>query len=157
MPYAGTVPRTRRFRPSNTGLIFILTCVFHPLNPEYLRSFQIFSGFRVAQSLVLCVVLCRSLFVLLSFFFWSLYCLSFWSLYCLSFFLRLLATNLVSSNFSTKRKSYLFSWNFIFIVQKYIYILYSITWSQYQSLNNKSVKEIIFLNVRKVILTNINF
>jgi hypothetical protein len=86
-----------------------------------------------------------------------LYCLSFWSLYCLSFFLRLLATNLVSSNFSTKRKSYLFSWNFIFIVQKYIYILYSITWSQYQSLNNKSVKEIIFLNVRKVILTNINF
>ena len=125
MPYAGTVPRTRRFRPSNTGLIFILTCVFHPLNPEYLRSFQIFSGFRVAQSLVLCVVLCRSLFVLLSFFFWSLYCLSFWSLYCLSFwslhclsfwslyclsfFLRLLATNLISSNFSTKRKSYLFS------------------------------------------------
>ena len=149
MAYAGAVPRTRRFRPSNTGLIFILTCVFHPLNPEYLRSFQIFSGFRVAQSLVLWVVFCRSLFVLLSFFFWSLY--------CLSFFLWILVTNLVSSNFSNKRKSYLFSWNFIFIVQKYIYILYSITWSQYQSLNNKSVKEISFWNVRNVILTNINF
>ena len=149
MAYAGAVPRTRRFRPSNTGLIFILTCVFHPLNPEYLRSFQIFSGFRVAQSLVLWVVFCRLLFVLLSFFFWSLY--------CLSFFLWILVTNLVSSNFSNKRKSYLFSWNFIFIVQKYIYILYSITWSQYQSLNNKSVKEISFWNVRNVILTNINF
>ena len=75
MPYAGTVPRTRRFRPSNTGLIFILTCVFHPLNPEYLRSFQIFSGFRVAQSLVLCVVLLRSLIALLLIFFWPLCCL----------------------------------------------------------------------------------
>ena len=32
-------------------------------------------------------VLCRSLSVLLSFFFWPLYCLSFfWPLYCLSFF-----------------------------------------------------------------------
>jgi hypothetical protein len=56
---------------------------------------------------------CRSLFVLLSFFFWSLYCLSFdllllitslvsshfWSLYCLSFDLLLLITSLVSSHF----------------------------------------------------------
>jgi hypothetical protein len=37
----------------------------------------VFSGVRVAQSLVFCVVFCRSLFVLLCFFFWSLYCLSF--------------------------------------------------------------------------------
>ena len=46
--------------------------------------------------------LCKSLFVLLSVFFWSLYCLSFfWSLYCLSlFYLWLLFILLVSSNFS---------------------------------------------------------
>ena len=37
----------------------------------------IFSGVRVVQFLAFCVKLCRSLFVLLSFFFWSLYCLSF--------------------------------------------------------------------------------
>jgi hypothetical protein len=61
---------------------------------------------------VLCVVLCGSLFVRLSVFFWPLYCLSFffwplyclsfffWPLYCLSFFdLRLLITPLVSSTF----------------------------------------------------------
>jgi hypothetical protein len=34
------------------------------------------SGIRVTQSLVLCVVFCRSLFVLLSFFFWPLCWLS---------------------------------------------------------------------------------
>ena len=37
----------------------------------------LFCGVRVAQSLVFYVVFCRSLFVLLSFFFWPLYCLSF--------------------------------------------------------------------------------
>jgi len=46
---------------------------------------------RVDQSLVFCVVFCRSLFVLLSFFIWSLR--------CLSFDLRLLITHLVSSDF----------------------------------------------------------
>ena len=35
---------------------------------------------RFAQSLVSCIVLCRSLFVLLSLFFWSLYCLFFFDL-----------------------------------------------------------------------------
>jgi hypothetical protein len=39
-----------------------------------------FSGFRVDQSVVLIVVFCRSLFVILSFFFWPLYCLSFFDL-----------------------------------------------------------------------------
>jgi hypothetical protein len=38
----------------------------------------IFSGVRVAWSLVFCVVFCRSLFVPLSFFFWPLYYLSFY-------------------------------------------------------------------------------
>ena len=36
-----------------------------------------FSGVLFAQSIVLCVVFCRSLFVLLFFIFWSLHCLSF--------------------------------------------------------------------------------
>jgi hypothetical protein len=53
---------------------------------------KVFSGVCVARSLVFRVVLCRSLFVILSFFFWPL-C-------CLSFDLRILLTSLVSSNSS---------------------------------------------------------
>ena len=56
-------------------------------SPEYTSSPPIFSWVRVARSLVLCVVFCRSL----SFFFWSSS--------CLSFDLRLLITAFVSSNF----------------------------------------------------------
>jgi hypothetical protein len=53
----------------------------------------IFCGVRVSQSLVFCVVLCGSLFVLLFFLFW-------WPLCCLSFFyLPLLITLLVSSDY----------------------------------------------------------
>ena len=40
--------------------------------PEYMSSPPVFSGVRVARSLVFYVVLCRSVFVFLSFFFWSL-------------------------------------------------------------------------------------
>jgi len=47
----------------------------------------VFSGVRITQSLVLFVVYCRSL----SFFFWSLCCLSFFNL-------QILITPLVSSN-----------------------------------------------------------
>jgi hypothetical protein len=36
-----------------------------------------FNGIRVGRFLVFCVMYCRSMFVLLSSFFWSLYCLSF--------------------------------------------------------------------------------
>ena len=48
-------------------------------HPEHLSSSPVFSAVRV--------VFCRSLFVLLSFFFWPLCCLSFffWPLCCLSF------------------------------------------------------------------------
>ena len=48
-----------------------------------------FSGFRVARSLVFCAMFCRSLFLLLSLFFWPLCCL-------FLFDLRLLITPLVS-------------------------------------------------------------
>ena len=60
---------------------------------EHLSSPLVFSGVRVTRSLVLCVCFCRSLFVLLYFFFWSLCCLFF-------FDLRILITPLVSSNSS---------------------------------------------------------
>ena len=44
---------------------------------EHMSSLPVCSGVRVTRSLVLCVVLCRSLFVPLSFLFWPLCCLSF--------------------------------------------------------------------------------
>jgi hypothetical protein len=47
-----------------------------PTIPEHLSSPLIFSGFRVSRSVFFCVLFCRSLFVLLSFFVWSLFCQS---------------------------------------------------------------------------------
>jgi hypothetical protein len=60
---------------------------------EHLSSLPVFNGGRVTRSLGFCVVFCRSLFVLLSFFFWSLCCLSYLDI-------RILITPLVSSNSS---------------------------------------------------------
>ena len=61
--------------------------------PEYLSSPPILSGVRVVtRSLLVCVMFCRSFFVLLSFFIWSLF--------CLSFDLRILIIPLISSNSS---------------------------------------------------------
>jgi len=40
----------------------------------------VFSGVHVTQFFVLCVMFCRSLFIVLSFFFWLLCCLSFFGL-----------------------------------------------------------------------------
>ena len=56
--------------------------------PEQISSPPVVGGIRVTRSLVLCVLFCRSLFVLLSFFFWPL-C-------CLFFDIRILITPLVS-------------------------------------------------------------
>ena len=64
-----------------------------PALPEHLSSPSVFSGVRVTRSLVLCVMFCRSLFVLLFFFFWSLCCLFFFDLW-------IMITPLVSSNSS---------------------------------------------------------
>jgi len=55
-----------------------------------LKFTHVCGGDRVAQSLVFCIAFCISLFVVLSFFFWTLY--------YLSFALRLLITPLISSN-----------------------------------------------------------
>ena len=60
--------------------------------PENTTSLSVFCGVRVTRSLVFCVVFYISLFALLSFFFWTLY--------CLSVYLRILITPLVPSNFS---------------------------------------------------------
>ena len=56
-----------------------------------MSSLSVFGGVRVARSLVFCAVFCRLFFLLLSFFFWPLCCLSF-------FYLRIPTTALVSSN-----------------------------------------------------------
>ena len=60
---------------------------------KHQSSLQLFCGVHVARSLVFCIMFYSSLFVLLSFFFWPLYCLSFFDLH-------VLITPLVSSNFS---------------------------------------------------------
>jgi hypothetical protein len=48
--------------------------------PEHLNSLSIFNDVRVGRSLLFSVMLCRSLFVLLSFFLWPLHCQSFFNL-----------------------------------------------------------------------------
>ena len=48
--------------------------------PEHLSSPPVYSELCIAWSLVFCAMLCRSLFVFLSFFFWLLCCLSFFDL-----------------------------------------------------------------------------
>jgi hypothetical protein len=65
-------------RDSNKSKAMGSTCEAVVAYPSGSSEFTpVFSKVRVVRSLVLCVVFCRSLFVLLSFFFWSLCCLSF--------------------------------------------------------------------------------
>jgi hypothetical protein len=65
-------------RDSNKSNAMGSTCEAGVAYPSGASEFTpVFSKVRVVRSLVLCVVFCRSLFVLLSFFFWSLCCLSF--------------------------------------------------------------------------------
>ena len=56
-------------------------------------------GLKRGSSSLICVVLCKSLFVPLSFFLWPLYCLSFFNI-------RLLITAFVMSSFSNGNKCY---------------------------------------------------
>jgi hypothetical protein len=63
--------------------------MWHRLSVTHMSSAPVFSVVCVTWSLVFCAMICRSLFVLLSFFFWPLHCLSL-------FDLRLLITPLVS-------------------------------------------------------------
>jgi len=75
------------FNSNTTGA----TCGAGTVKPFGLEFTLGFSVVRVTRSLLFCVVFCRSLFVLLSNFFWPLCCLSF-------FDLRLLIIPLISSN-----------------------------------------------------------
>ena len=62
-----------------------------PLVEQELNSPPVFSGVRVSRSLLLCAMICRLLFVLLSLYIRPLCCLSF-------LYLRILIDPLVSSN-----------------------------------------------------------
>ena len=65
--------------------------------PKHLNSPPVFGGVHVTPSLVFICLFCRSLFVLLYFVFWPLYCLFF-------FDIRILITPLVSSISSYNKK-----------------------------------------------------
>jgi hypothetical protein len=70
------------------AILWIVVLNTHISNPGHTNSPPVFNGVRVTQSFVFCVVFCKSFFVSLSLFDWSLYCLALfdWSLYCLSLF-----------------------------------------------------------------------
>jgi len=76
--------------------------------PECSHPHPRFSVIRVAQSLVFCVVFCRSLFVYL--------CIFFWPLYCLSLYFRLLITPLIPSKLFKFSEIYVWS---IFTITMY--------------------------------------
>ena len=67
-------------RPGIICVIFIFPYFDSCLTP-YFKLYIAFIGVRVTRSLVLCVMFCRSLFVLLSFSLWSLCCLSFFDFF----------------------------------------------------------------------------
>ena len=70
-------------RVSNKSNAMGSTCEAGIAYPSGASEFTpVFSKVRVVRSLVLCVVFCSSLFVLLSFFIWSLCCLSFFGFWC---------------------------------------------------------------------------
>jgi hypothetical protein len=69
-------------------LYFACPC-YVSLAEQKLNIPPVFSGDPVTRSLVVCVMFCRSLFVLLSFFFWPLCCQFFFNL-------RILITSLLS-------------------------------------------------------------
>jgi len=88
---------------------------------EHLSSSTIFREVRVSRTLVFCLVCCRSLFVLLSFFVWTLY--------YLSFNLRILITPLVSSTLpclSSLIRILRLSFVFMFIL-----LLICLDWAEY--------------------------
>ena len=73
----------RVFNKSNT---MGSTCEAGIAYPSGASAFiPVFSKDRVGRSLVLCVVFCSSLFVLLSFFIWSLCCLTFFGFWLYRF------------------------------------------------------------------------
>jgi hypothetical protein len=93
-------------KSNTTGSTSGVGSVYHSGAHEFIPSF---TGVRVAQSLVCCGVFCRSLFVLLSFFLWPLY--------CLSFDLQLLWCH----EFVPSRLSFWFSLTFSYVINDIVY------------------------------------
>jgi hypothetical protein len=84
----------------------------------------LFRRIRVTWSLVFCVVFCRSLFVLLFFFFWALCCLSFFDLQILITSLWYLQTLLIQKQvifMCTKFDIYVF-------IKSYFIIIHVVIW-----------------------------
>jgi len=77
--------------------------------PEHLSSAPVVIGVRVTRCLSFCVLFCRSLFILLSFFIWPLCCLPFFDLW-------ILTTPLVSSN------------TFSMCVERLLFLLVTLWW-----------------------------
>ena len=89
--------------------------------PEFTSRF---SGVCVTRSLVFCVVFCRWLFVLLSFFFWPLCCLSFFDLRLIAHLLSL--PNNVWETYcfcSVSSSSYYYYYYYIMVLFKQLYWL----------------------------------
>jgi hypothetical protein len=85
--------KTRYSKIICSGVVTNATGTAYPSRaPEFT---PVFSGIGVAQSLFYCVVFCRWLFVLLSFFVWPLYCL----------YIRVLITSSLSSNLAYRLRN----------------------------------------------------
>jgi hypothetical protein len=77
------------------------------LFPDHLISSPVFSGVGVTPYLVICVFYCRSLFVLLYFFFWPLCCLFFFDVWILItlWYLRNPRTDIINKKNPNKTKT----------------------------------------------------
>ena len=78
MFHLSKTPNTSRSFPHSgliTGIVTKVTRRVTVVKQDLLTILE-HCGVRVSRSLVLCVIFCKSLFVLLSFFFWPLWCLS---------------------------------------------------------------------------------
>jgi hypothetical protein len=97
--------------------------------PDHLSSHLVFCGVRVTRSLVFCVVFCRLMFDLLSFFFWPLCCLSFYDL-------QILIALLVFSNFFFEIRTHIvrasdnnYKWmSIVYFWRKNFYFIWSVFW-----------------------------
>ena len=94
-----------------------------PTLPDHLSSPPVFSGVRVARSLVLYVC-----FVLLYFFFWPVCCLFF-------FDIRILITPLICSSYSYNR---IYNWNYtpLLVVYSILVLSSSMTYRQIRNKTN---------------------
>ena len=119
-------------------------------NTSYPRSNWVlffFEGGRVARSIVFCAMFCRSLFVLLYSFSWSLYCMSFLDL-------SLLITPLVSKNISSYPVYYILFQFHKGCIMWHSLIRFYIPWADRSYIRNLACYHIIHMKCRQL-LTNV--